>query len=73
MHFAGRTVIRAGRLVDGTHAEPFTEVALVLEGSRIGSVEAWSEELRRHVECVATLTGSSMPRQQAGSESIQSH
>ena len=26
-----------------------------------------------HVECVATLTPSSMPRQQAGSESIQSH
>ena len=72
MHFAGRTVIRAGRLVDGTDAEPFTEVALVLEGSRIGSVEA-CEELRRHVECVAMLTGSSMPRQQAGSESIQSH
>jgi imidazolonepropionase-like amidohydrolase len=44
---AGRTVIRAGRLIDGTGAEPATDVALILDGSKIARVEPWREELGR--------------------------
>ena len=42
-----RTVIRAGRLIDGRQAEPATDAALVLEGSKVERVEPWNEELRR--------------------------
>jgi imidazolonepropionase-like amidohydrolase len=42
----GTTVIRAGRLIDGTGAEPLTDAALVIEGTRIRAVEPWREELR---------------------------
>ena len=44
---SGRTVIRAGRLIDGIGAEPRTGVAVVLDGSKVGSIEPWREELGR--------------------------
>ena len=40
-----RTVIRAGRLIDGTGATPRTDVALIISGAKIASVEPWREEL----------------------------
>ncbi|MCC6174692.1 MAG: amidohydrolase family protein [Chloroflexi bacterium] len=43
----GRTVIRAGRLIDGTGAAPRMNMALVVEGTKIHSVEPWREELRQ--------------------------
>jgi ADP-ribose pyrophosphatase YjhB (NUDIX family) len=42
----GRTIIRAGRLIDGTGAAPQTDVALIIDGSKISSIEPWREELR---------------------------
>jgi imidazolonepropionase-like amidohydrolase len=41
-----RTIIRAGRLIDGTGAAPQTDVALTISGTKIGSIEPWREELR---------------------------
>jgi imidazolonepropionase-like amidohydrolase len=41
-----RTIIRAGRLIDGTGAEPQTDVALTIDGTKIASIEPWREELR---------------------------
>jgi imidazolonepropionase-like amidohydrolase len=41
-----RTVIRAARLIDGTGAAPRTDVAIVIAGSKIASIEPWREELR---------------------------
>ena len=43
----GRVVIRAGRLIDGTGAEPRRDVALLIDGSTIASIEPWREELGR--------------------------
>src|SRR5581483_2085820 len=43
----GRTIIRAARLIDGTGAAPQTDVALVVDGTKIASVEPWREELRQ--------------------------
>ena len=44
---SGRTIIRAGRLIDGTGAEPRTDVAIVVDGTKIASIEPWREELGR--------------------------
>ena len=41
-----RTVIRAARFIDGTGAAPQTDVALVVSGTKIASIEPWREELR---------------------------
>jgi imidazolonepropionase-like amidohydrolase len=41
-----RTVIRAGRLIDGTGAPPQTDVALIVAGTKIANIEPWREELR---------------------------
>ena len=41
-----RTVIRAGRLIDGTGAPPQTDIALIVAGTKIASIEPWREELR---------------------------
>lgn len=41
-----RKVIRAARLIDGTGAAPQTDVALVISGTRIASIEPWRDELR---------------------------
>jgi imidazolonepropionase-like amidohydrolase len=41
----GRAVVRAGRLIDATGAEPATDVALLIDGTRIASVEPWRDEL----------------------------
>jgi imidazolonepropionase-like amidohydrolase len=41
------TVIRAGRLIDGTGADPATDVALVIEGGKIARREPWSDDLQR--------------------------
>ena len=41
-----RTVIRAGRLIDGTGSEPRSDMALVIEGTKVTSVAPWREELR---------------------------
>src|SRR4051812_44728870 len=41
-----RKIIRAARLIDGTGAEPQTDVAIVIQGTRIASIEPWREELR---------------------------
>src|SRR6266496_331518 len=44
---SGRTIIRAARLIDGTGAPPQTDVALVVDGTRIASIEPWRDELRQ--------------------------
>ena len=44
---ADRAVVRAGRLIDGTGAEPSTDVALVIDGARIAGVEPWRDDLGR--------------------------
>ena len=41
-----RKVIRAARLIDGTGAAPRTNVAIVVSGTKIASIEPWREELR---------------------------
>src|SRR3954447_4140057 len=41
-----RKVIRAARLIDGTGAAPQTDVAVVIQGSKIASIEPWREQLR---------------------------
>lgn len=41
-----RTIIRAGRLIDGTGAAPQTDVALTIEGTKISGIQPWREELR---------------------------
>jgi imidazolonepropionase-like amidohydrolase len=41
-----RTIIRAGRLIDGTGAPPQSDVAIVFAGTKIASIEPWREELR---------------------------
>lgn len=41
-----RKVIRAARLIDGTGAPPRTDVAIVVAGTKISSIEPWREELR---------------------------
>jgi len=41
------TVIRAGRLIDGNGGEPRSDVAVVLDGGKVGSIEPWREELGR--------------------------
>ena len=43
----GRTVIRAGRLIDGSGAEPRTDVAVVVQDTKIASIEPWRDELRQ--------------------------
>jgi imidazolonepropionase-like amidohydrolase len=43
----GRTVIRAGRLIDGTGAAPQPDRAIIVDGTRIAAIEPWREELRR--------------------------
>jgi imidazolonepropionase-like amidohydrolase len=43
MASGGRTVLRAGRLIDATGAEPRLDVAIELEGSRIASIKPWGE------------------------------
>lgn len=42
----GRTIIRAGRLIDGTGAAPQSDMAVILNGSKIAAIEPWREELR---------------------------
>ncbi|MCC7368110.1 MAG: amidohydrolase family protein [Chloroflexi bacterium] len=42
----GRTIIRAGRLIDGTGVAPQSDMAIVLNGSKIGAIEPWREALR---------------------------
>jgi len=41
-----RTIIRAGRLIDGTGAAPRSDVAVILDGSKIASIEPWRDDLR---------------------------
>jgi len=41
-----RRVIRAARLIDGTGAPPQTDVAIVVAGAKIASIEPWREDLR---------------------------
>src|SRR4029079_14866999 len=41
-----RKVIRAARLIDGTRAQPQANMAIVVSGSKIASIEPWREELR---------------------------
>jgi len=41
-----RTVIRAGRLIDGTGTPPQTDVAVMVERTKITSIQPWREELR---------------------------
>ena len=50
MAASARTIIRAGRLIDGTGAEPSTDVAIVAEGGRIERVEPWSDDHRRQAD-----------------------
>jgi imidazolonepropionase-like amidohydrolase len=44
---ATRTVIRAGRLIDGTGAEPKSDVGIVVQGTKIATIEPWRDELRQ--------------------------
>ena len=41
----GQTVIRAGRLIDGTGAAPVTDVAVVLHGSKVARIEPWNDQV----------------------------
>ncbi len=41
------TMLRAGTLISATGTEPQTNVALVLEGSRVASIQPWNEALAR--------------------------
>ena len=44
---SGRTIIRAARLIDGTGAAPRTDVALIVDGTKIAGIEPWRDELRQ--------------------------
>jgi imidazolonepropionase-like amidohydrolase len=44
---SGRTIIRAARLIDGTGTPPQTDVALIVDGTKIASIEPWRDELRQ--------------------------
>ena len=46
------TVIRAGRLIDGTGAEARQDVALEIEGTRIARIEPWTDRSGRAGEVI---------------------
>src|SRR4051812_11875054 len=41
-----RRIIRAARLIDGTGAAPQTDVAIIISGTKIASIEPWRDDLR---------------------------